>query len=180
VTDLLAQQRIVESIVESDAASGFDCENEELNGFFARHAFPNDRRGIGRTFVLRRWRDEDELPEVIGFYTLSMASLERDTLPRKLRGNLPGYPLPVALVGRLAVDKRAKKRGFGELLLGDAFDRILAAAESVGCFGVVVDAKSASAATYYERFDFVALDPSEVYPRRMFLPMKTLFAARSR
>ncbi len=69
----------------------------------------------------------------------------------------PKYPLPVALIGRLAVDSRAKGRGFGRLLLSDAIARIEAVAESVGCFGVIVDAKDEA---------------------RMFLPMATIKRGR--
>jgi GNAT superfamily N-acetyltransferase len=170
-----AQREFVTSpIGEADAAAGFECGTPELDSFFASHALANDRRGIGRTFVLRRSQGEsDELPPVLGFYTLSMATLEGAKLPRKLRAHLPKYPLPVALIGRLAVDHRAKGRGLGDRLMGDAFRRILAAAEGIGCFGVIVDAKEQRVEGFYERFGFVALGDA-VYPRRMFLELQVL------
>ncbi len=155
--DLPFAKSLTDPICAADAEVEFDCGSPELNAFFARHAFENARRGIGKTFVLRRAGGEPDLPLVVGFYTLSMASLEQTVLPRRLRENLPRYPLPVALLGRLAVDTRAKGRGFGELLIGDAFVRVLTAAESVGCFGIIVDAKDERAAAFYERFGFFFL-----------------------
>jgi GNAT superfamily N-acetyltransferase len=168
---------VTESIGEDDAATDFDCGSSELNSFFARHAFKNDRRGIGKTFVLRRGADQSHLPPIIGFYTLSMAGLAASGLPRRLRDDLPKYPLPVALIGRLAVDKRSKGQGFGNVLMGDAFVRVLAASETVGCFGVVVDAKDKGAEGFYERFGFLALGEAGKYPRRMFLELPAIRAA---
>lgn len=167
---------ITDPIAEHDAATGFDCGREELNGYFARHAYTNDQRGIGRTYVRRRKAGETDLPAVVGFYTLSMATLEGERLPRKLRGNLPKYPLPVALVGRLAVDKRAKGRGFGDALLGDALARVFAVAGSIGCFGVIVDAKDEGVVKFYERTGFIVVEASG-FPRRMFMPMGTIYKA---
>jgi hypothetical protein len=68
---------ITEPIGEDDPGSGFSCGEPALDSSFARHALPNDRRGLGRTFVLRRPADGlEELPAVLGFYTISMADLE--------------------------------------------------------------------------------------------------------
>ncbi len=162
---------VTDSIAEEDATAGFDCGAPELNAFFTRRAFKNDRRGIGKTFVLRRKEGERELPAVIGFYTLSMGGLEGGRLPRKLREDLPKYPLPVALIGRLAVDRRAKGRGFGDVLIGDAFTRVLMASETIGCFGVIVDAKDKNAEGFYRRLGFLSLGEVGKYPRRMFLEL---------
>lgn len=167
---------ITEPIVQTDGAVDFDCGKAELNSFFARHAYSNDERGIGKTFVLRRKEEEEGLPLVIGFYTLSMGDIDASVLPRKLRGNLPKYPLPVALIGRFAVDERAQGRGFGDALMSDALERVLMAAESVGCFGIAVDAKDEKAVAYYRRIGFVVLD-SDAFPRRMLLLMATLRAS---
>jgi predicted GNAT family N-acyltransferase len=109
-----------------------------------------------------------------------MAGLEGRRLPRRLRDDLPKYPLPVALIGRLAVDKRAKGRGFGNVLMGDALARILAASETVGCFGVIVDAKDERAVGFYQRLGFVALGEQGKYPQRMFLELPTIRMADDR
>jgi predicted GNAT family N-acyltransferase len=115
-------------------------------------------------------------PSVLGFYTLSMANVETTTLPRKHRSNVPSHPLPVALIGRLARDLRARGQGVGETLLVDAFRRIVPAASAIGCYGVIVDAKDSDALAFYQPYGFEPLPPDR-YPRRMFIAIDTVRAA---
>lgn len=134
-------------------------------------------RGIARAYVLRRGEDDAaSLPAVLGFYTLSMAAAESVQLASILDKKLPKYPMPVALIGRLAVDERARGRRLGEKLLIDALDRVLDAATIVGCTGIIVDAKDEGAERFYAKYDFVTL-VEEGWPRRMFLPIDTARAA---
>jgi hypothetical protein len=105
-----------------------------------------------------------------------MAQVETATLPRKHRSNVPTHPLPVALIGRLARDARAKSQALGETLLVDAFRRILAAASVLGCYGVIVDAKDSDALAFYLRYGLEPLPP-ERFPRRMFIAIETVAAA---
>ena len=164
-----------EPIREGDPEAGFSCGEPALDQFFRRHALRNDARGVGRTFVRRRTAaDPTDLPALLGFYTLSMADLVTERLPESLRAGLPKYPMPVALIGRLAVDVRARGRGLGEELLADALDRILVASQQVGCLGVIVDAKTPRAEAFYEKYGFVTLALSDPFPRRMFLPLGTI------
>lgn len=163
-------------ILDADPACGFRCGEPALDEYFARFALPNDRRGVGKTFVLAA--PDGEQPCVRGFYALSMAQVDRELAARLLpakRHDLPRYPLPVALIGRLAVHVDLRRQGYGELLLVDAMRRVLAAAEHTGCVGIIVDAKSASAEKFYERYSFKALDVSVPYPdRRLFVPLATV------
>jgi len=160
-------------IDEADVKSGFSCGKHMLDDYFARHALQNDRRGVGRAFVLRRTApDAAGLPLVLGFYTLSMASAESAQVAPVLREKLPRYPMPVALIGRLAVDARAQGRRLGEQLLVDAIHRVVDAARSVACTGIIVDAKDEGAESFYAKYDFVTV-ASESWPRRMFLPIGT-------
>ena len=93
---------VTEPIDKGDPESGFACGEPPLDAFFAKHALPNDRRGLGRTFVLRRGHgDHGDLPPILGFYTLSMADLEATRVPAELGAGLPRYPVPVALVGQV-------------------------------------------------------------------------------
>ena len=161
---------ITTNIEPEDASSGFSCGKHALDDYFNRHALPNDRAGIGRAYVLRR-RDHDpaELPRVLGYYTLSMALAESAQLAPMLAKKLPKYPMPVALIGRLAIDARAQRRRLGEALLLDA-------AAIVGCTGIVVDAKDEDAERFYDAYDFVTL-ATDAWPRRMFLPLVTAKAS---
>jgi GNAT superfamily N-acetyltransferase len=116
------------------------------------------------------------VPGVLGFYTLSMAVIGSADVAPHLTGRLPKYPLPVALIGRLAVDERAQGRRIGERLLIDAMQRVVDAADLVGCVGIIVDAKDADAESFYAKYDLVALE-TEGWPRRMFVPLATVRAA---
>jgi GNAT superfamily N-acetyltransferase len=160
-----------------DVVVGFRCGKHPLDDFFARHALTNDRAGICRVYVLRRCKaDPPNLPPILGFYTLSMASVTAESLSSVLRENLPRYPLPVALIGRLAVDERAQGRRLGEVILLDALRRALDAAEVVGCMGVIVDAKDEGAERFYAKYDFETI-AAESWPRRMFVSSETLRSA---
>lgn len=165
---------MISPVSPDDAGAGFRSGVHPLDDYFARHALPNDRAGVSRCFVLRP--ESGDLPVVCGFYTLSMASVQADAIRAALKGRLPRYPLPVALVGRLAVDERARGRGFGEDLLIDALARVVGAGESVGCVGIIVDAKDEGAERFYGKYDFTTVE-AETWPRRMFLPMATARAA---
>jgi GNAT superfamily N-acetyltransferase len=164
-------------IEAADATCGFSCGKHPLDDYFARHAVANDAAGIGRAYVLRRGGgDPADLPVVLGFYTLSMASAESAHVSTVLAKKLPKYPMPVALIGRLAVDRRAQGRRVGEKLLLDALRRVVDAADLLGCTGVLVDAKDEDAERFYAKYDFVTVS-SEGGRRRMFLPIATARAA---
>lgn len=164
-------------IEPADAKVGFSCGHHALDDFFARHAVHNNEIGVGRAYVLRRDANNDEaLPAVLGFYTLSMASAESSQVAKVLAKKLPQYQMPVALIGRLAIDQRAQGRRLGEALLLDALRRVVDASAVIGCTGIVVDAKDKGAADFYAKYDFVAVT-NEGWPRRMFLPLNTARAA---
>lgn len=162
----------VRPITEADAASGFRCGKHPLDDYFARHAVANDRSGVSKAFVLPGHVEAGE-PEVLGYYTLSMALLGSAEASAVLRTRLPRYPMPVALIGRLAVHEQARGRGLGEMLLGDAFDRILAISDQIGCLGVIVDAKDEGAEKFYQKYAFTTVEETE-FPRRMFLPLGSI------
>ena len=163
-------------IQPEDLKCGFKCGTPPLDEFFARHALPNDRAGIGKTYVLRAQSGVADVPDILGFYTLSMADVEPESVAGTVPVRLPRYPMPVALLGRLAAHQEAQGQGVGKRLLRDALRRIANVAGQIGCLGVVVDAKDEAAQGFYARFGFVTL-PGADWPRRMFLPMETLRAA---
>lgn len=170
---------ITTPIEESDTKSGFSCGKHPLDDYFARHAFPNHVGDIGRAYVLRKDAGAAaELPLVLGFYTLNMALVESAQVAPLLKQKLPRYPMPAALIGRLAVDQRARGQRIGERLLMDALRRVVDAAKLVACFGIIVDAKDQDAESFYAKYDFVTLS-DEAWPRRMFLPIATARAAFS-
>ena len=112
-----------------------------------------------------------EVPEKItGYYSLSAASFEKEELPPALAKRLPHYPVPAAVLGRLAIDREQQGRGLGETLLLDAIRRVVRASTTIAMYAIIVDAKNERAQAFYERYGFCAF-ASE--PRRLFLPLET-------
>lgn len=155
------------------------CGVPALDDFFTTHAGQNQRRNVSRTWVLQRDDGDSTAPSVLGFYTLTLGAVERETLPHRLGKKLPRYPVPVVVIGRLAVDKRARGNRCGERLLVDAQARAIKIAGQAGSVGIVVDAKDSAAVGLYAHYGFEVLEHSEqrTWPKRMFLPMDTVRAA---
>lgn len=104
---------------------------------------------------------------IAGYYTLSSISVQLADLPAQTVRKLPRYPLvPATLLGRLAVDRRQQRKGYGRFLLADALYR--AARSEIASFAVIVDAKDDSARRFYERESFL---PFPDQPMKLFRPM---------
>ena len=120
------------------------------------------RKNMAATFVLVL---EDE--SIGGYYTLSSTAVKLSELPPQTVKRLPRYPLvPATLLGRLAVDQRQQRRGYGRFLLADALLR--AVRSEIASFAVVVDAKDNAARSFYEREGFLSLPDR---PMKLFRPM---------
>ncbi len=142
---------------------------EALDDWFRTRATQDQRRHVAQVFVAL---DEEG---IVGFYSLSMFTLTLETLPERLARKLPRYDaIPAALIGRLARHERAKGSGIGDLLVADAVRRVLAAAESVAAYAIVVDAQDDKGRKFYQSHGFISL-PSR--PNRLFLLTETAAAA---
>jgi predicted GNAT family N-acyltransferase len=107
---------------------------------------------------------------VVGFYTLSSGSVEFKNFPSSLKNKISPYPVPVALIGRLAVDNSMKGLGLGKELLVHAITRVEQNAKTIGIRAIVVDAKNTSAENFYNKYGFDSLILAKTaYPRKMFL-----------
>lgn len=148
-----------------DRAS-FDCGVLELNDFLKAKARQNQKAGFNKTFVAIQADDSDK--RVLGFYSLSMGEVDLSLLPEELRKKLPRHPVPVARLGRLAVDVTTQGRGLGKLLLVDAMTKVLSASESVGVYALLVDAKDDTAKKFYQKYGFIAFKDE---PMTLFLPL---------
>lgn len=118
---------------------------------------------MGRTFVAVAAGD----PAIKGYYTLANGALKFDNVPEKL----PRYPIPVAHLGRLAVDVSARGQGLGEYLLLDALARIAAIAGQIGIYAVEVYALSEPAKNFYLKYGFRPLLDDALH---LYLPMKAV------
>ena len=88
-----------------------------------------------------------------GFYSLAASSVERRRVSSRVGRSMPD-PVPVILLGQLAVDERYRARRLGSDLLVDAAKRSLAAAELIGARAITVQAINERAAAFYAKFGF--------------------------
>lgn len=108
---------------------------------------------------------------IAGFFTLNAAGVDCNDLPAALAKHLPRYPVPVALIGRLAVAQQFQGAGLGSILLIDACKKALAASAVLAIAGIVADAKDLSAHAFYAHMGFAPLQGSS---SRLLLPMKAI------
>jgi GNAT superfamily N-acetyltransferase len=116
-------------------APSFSCGNEHIDAYLKNHALPNHKRGIAKAVVAVSL----DAQEVAGFYTLSAASVERDSLPKKEGRGLPNYPVPAVLIGQLGVDQRFQGQGLGKLLVLHAFKSAVEASQLVGIRVILIE-----------------------------------------
>jgi GNAT superfamily N-acetyltransferase len=160
---------IILPLSEEHDRSRFDCGEASLNDFLKQYARQNEEKGVGRTFVLTREGEQ----RVLGYYTLAAGEVARDKLPPKAAKKLPKYPVPVVVLGRLAVDLSVQGEKLGRVLLKDALHRVLAVSQQIGCYAVLVRALNTKAAEFYAKFSF---EPLPGNPLELYLPLATLQA----
>ncbi|HXH69136.1 MAG TPA: GNAT family N-acetyltransferase [Pyrinomonadaceae bacterium] len=153
----------IELLQKHHNRASFDCGAESLNAFIKQFARQNSEKGLGRTFVAVLPGDS----RVYGYYTIASGAVRFDTLPKKL----PPYPIPVVLLGRLAVDNAAKGQKLGEGLLLDALKRGVRIADQLGIYAVEVYALSESARVFYQKYGFIELSDDRLH---LHLPIKTI------
>jgi GNAT superfamily N-acetyltransferase len=125
----------------------FDCGEPELDTWLKRRALPNEVAGASRTYVVC---DSDR---AIGFYSLATGAIMRARATGSVRRNMPD-PIPVMIIGRMAVDRAWQGRGIGRAMLQDAIKRTLQAASLAGIRAILVHAKSDAAKSFYEACGF--------------------------
>lgn len=146
----------------------FDCGKPKLTDWLKAHALDNEGRA-SRTYVVVA-NSGPKAGDVVGYYTLATGGVAISELPRKLRHNLPN-PVPVMLLGRLAVDLRHQKKGIGPAMLREAVQRTLDISRTAGVRAIMVHAIDDDAVTFYLKYGFL-LFPGD--GRTMFLPIETI------
>lgn len=129
--------------------SEFDSGEPALDDWLRRRALNNEASGASRTYVVCAGR------KVVGYYALSAGAIGHTHAPGRIKRNMPD-PIPVVVLGRLAVDKAAHGKGVGTGLLRDAVLRTLQAAEIAGVRAILVHAISEAAKRFYEKYGFIA------------------------
>jgi GNAT superfamily N-acetyltransferase len=145
--------------------AGFDCGVEPLNRYLKTLARQHRVKGIATTFVLV---DSERRSPILGYYSLSAASLAFERLIEADRKGLPAYPIPAVRIGRLATCVSTRGQKLGELLLQNAIKRILLARNTLGVYAVVVEAKDFAAEGFYRKYGFRLCNPES---RQLYLPL---------
>ena len=146
--------------------AAFACGMESLDHWLKQRALKNQASGASRTFVVCEGR------RVVAYYALASSAVAAETATGRLRRNMPD-PIPVVVLGRLAIDQSLQHKGMGRALVRDACLRVIAAADAIGIRGMVVHAVSATAQTFYEHVGF---DPSPLDPLTLMASLADLRA----
>jgi GNAT superfamily N-acetyltransferase len=141
--------------------SEFDCGEPALDEWLRGRALQNEASGASRTYVVCAGK------RVAGYYTLAVGAVAHAKAPGRIKRNTPD-PIPVMVIGRLAVDRQFQGLGIGSALLRDAVLRTVQAAEIAGIRAILVHSKNETAKRFYESRGFVS---SPVEPLTVMIPI---------
>lgn len=162
-------RRRLERLSAGHDLDNFQSGNEVLDSWLLQHALTSQKMDSARTFVL-----VDEAGRVLGYFSLTMGSVQREQAPRRLVRGLPAYPVGVALLARLAVRIGYQGHGLGALLLAEALRKAVVASDAAAARLVVVDAIDEEAVSFYTRYGFIAVPE---HPRRLYRRVKDIKAS---
>ncbi len=157
---------LIEALGSSHDRKGFSCGVEALDRYFQKQATQDVRRRATACYVAL----EEPGAKVAGYYTLAAAGIPLADMPAALAKQLPRYPsVPVARLGRLAVDLAYRGHKLGSALLWDAVQR--SSRSEIAVFALVVDAKDDQAKAFYRHQGFVSFGSQ---PRQLVLPLTNI------
>ena len=160
-----------EPINKTHDREGFDCGEEALNEFLRRYARKSHDAGGAKTFLAV---SDTNNKTILGFYSLSPASIAYERTPEIIRRGLARHEVPSFRLDRLAVHRSVQGQGLGGQLLLAAGRRCLLAAAEVGGVAIVIDAKNDQVTDWYTSYGAV---PLLYAPRTLLLPLETVAAA---
>jgi GNAT superfamily N-acetyltransferase len=142
----------------------FECGEVALDDWLKRRALANQTSGASRTFVV-----VDPQGRVCGYYAMATGAVSHQVATPKVRRNMPD-PVPVMVLARVAVDRRAQGIHLGAALLRDAVDRAIAVSQQTGVRALLVHALHDRAKQFYEHYGF---QPSPAHPMTLMLRLST-------
>lgn len=157
----------IEALRRDHERAGFSCGVASLDDYLKRFARQNDEKGISRAFVFVGQDATTSASEtrIRGYYTLSASTVRFENLPERA---LPHYPIPTALLGRLAVDQAFQGQKLGAFLLLDALRRVELVAQTLGLFAIEVVALDDAARSFYLKFGFAPMHDDALH---LYLPL---------
>lgn len=159
---------VIEALNTGHNRAQFVSGNYALDHYLHKQAGQDMKRGISRVFVATRLESP---ATIVGFYTLSSLSIAFEDLPESIAKKLPRIPIPVALLGRVAVSLQEQKNGIGKLLIASAIRRTLNVSRDLAIYAIVVDPVDDAVTKFYSRLGFAALSNTSL---RMYLPLRQL------
>lgn len=141
--------------------ANFDCGEPSLDDWLRKRAAQNEESGASRTYVVLAGS------RVAGYHSLAVGALAHEIAPGRIKRNMPD-PVPMMVLGRLAVDREFQGRGLGQGLLRDAILRTTQVAEIAGIRGLLVHAINESAKRFYLQYGFIA---SPLNPMTLMITM---------
>lgn len=154
-------------LAASHLLGDFECGEHVLDGWLKRRAMNNQLNGASRTFVV-----VDEESRVRGFYAMAAGAVSHQLATGSVRRNMPD-PVPVMVLGRLAVDRRVQGIKLGAALLQDAVNRAIAVSENTGVRALLVHALHEQAKNFYQHYGF---QESPQHPMTLMLRLNTVKA----
>lgn len=143
----------------------FFCGVPALDVYIRHQAGQDIKRNLATVYVLTA-----DGKSIAGYYTLSSSSIDATDLPPAIGRKLPRFPIPVTLLGRMAVSRSLQGQGLGASLLGYAVESAWLGSKQVASWAVIVDTKT-DARNFYLRHEFM---PFSDHPDRLYLPMQSI------
>ncbi len=140
-------------LAKSDHRTDFDCGKDSLNQWFRRHAWRNQKENASRTYVV----SDEATGNIVGYVTLAAGQIAREFLAKSDQRNKPN-PVPVLILGQLAIDINYHGQGIGVDLLQYALKVAVKASETVGAVGVLTHPLVAEVREFYGRWGFRDLE----------------------
>ncbi len=142
-----AKPKAPEALNKNHILDNFDCGVVSLNNWLINRAIKNEIEGASRTYVVCVENN------VVAYYAITSGAVRQEDVPGNIKRNMPN-PIPVMVLGRLAVDIHWQHKGLGGDILSDSIKRILQASSIVGSRAIVVHALSDKAKHFYEHYGF--------------------------
>lgn len=155
-------------IQDGHGLSDFACGKQPLDDFLKQNASKNEGKA-SRTYVVCATTG-DQAGNVVAYYSLAAGAVTRSDAPSWARRNMPD-PLPVIVLGRLAVDERHQAKGLGKALLREAMQRTLEASQRIAARALIVHAIDDEAISFYAGYGFRRFPTNG---RTLLLPIETL------
>lgn len=135
-------------LAEAHRVEVFRNQHPSLENWLKERARRNEGSGASRCFVVCAGQD------VVGYYALAAGAVSLNEAPGNIRRNMPD-PIPVLVLGRLAVHADWQGQGIGAGLLKDAVLRALRLSQEAGIRALLCHAIDEEAKRFYLRHGFI-------------------------